>query len=272
MEFIFILVTLFFIYFLMIRIDSFRIRKLAFMHIPVAHRGLYAADQSIPENSLAAFQNAVDHGYAIEFDVQCSVDGAAFVFHDADLLRMCGRLDVLKAMEADEIHKMKLKETDQHIPYLRDVLALVAGKIPLWIEIKTTERRRETVDIVMELLHDYPGEYSICSFDPLILLELKRRYPHVIRGIIVESYVKKNDIPWYIAILLLFSLLNFLTRPDYQSFDIAQRHHPTYGFNRLLGAHSIFWVVRSQAEEEKIRKSCDNFVFEHYLPVLNRNP
>jgi glycerophosphoryl diester phosphodiesterase len=175
-------------------------------------------------------------------------------------------------MEADEIRKMKLKETDQPIPSFRDVLALVGGKVPLWIEIKTTERRKETVDEVMEHLSDYHGDYSICSFDPLILLELKRRYPHVVRGIIVESYVKKNDVPWYIAVVLLFSLLNFLTRPDYQSYDVAQRHHPTYGFNRLLGAHSIFWVVRSQTEEEKIRKSCDNFVFEHYLPILYRKP
>ena len=174
MEFIIIILVLFLIYFLMIRIDSKRINHLAFMHIPAAHRGLYAADQSIPENSLGAFCKAVEHGYAIEMDVQCSNDNVAFVFHDANLLRMCGRLDVLSTMNAIEIKTMNLANSEETIPTFQEVVELVDGKVPLWIEIKTTKRRKQTVKSVMDLLDEYQGDYSICSFDPLILLELKK--------------------------------------------------------------------------------------------------
>jgi hypothetical protein len=271
MELVLALITLFFVYFLMVRIDSRRVRNLTFMHIPAAHRGLYAKDQSVPENSLAAFRNAVEHGYAIELDVQASKDMEMFVFHDNNLLRMCGRLDVFTTMDAEEIRKLTLGSTDEPIPSFRETLNLVDGKVPLWVEIKSTERRKETVDKVMELLNAYQGAYSICSFDPLILLELKKRYPNVIRGIIIENFAPAKDRPWYIFIVLFFCLLNFVSRPDYQSFDVAQRHHPSYGLNRLLGAHSVFWVIRSLKQERKVRKSCDNIIFENYLPKLDKS-
>lgn len=40
--------------------------------IPAAHRGLNNSD--IPENSMAAFKNAIENGYEIELDVQLTYD------------------------------------------------------------------------------------------------------------------------------------------------------------------------------------------------------
>ena len=40
--------------------------------------------------SQPAFRRAVEHGYGIELDVQLSMDGFAVVFHDDNLLRVCG--------------------------------------------------------------------------------------------------------------------------------------------------------------------------------------
>ena len=55
-----------------------------------AHRGLYKLDQSIPENSLPAFQRAVENGYGAELDVQRTKDGRIVVFHDDSMRRACG--------------------------------------------------------------------------------------------------------------------------------------------------------------------------------------
>ena len=53
-----------------------------------AHRG---AAMIAPENTLAAFQAAIDAGAdAIEFDVRLSADGAVVVFHDSDFRRVAG--------------------------------------------------------------------------------------------------------------------------------------------------------------------------------------
>lgn len=55
---------------------------------PVAHRGLHGGE--IPENSLSAFEEAAAKGYSVETDVQMTKDGELVLFHDDDLLRMCG--------------------------------------------------------------------------------------------------------------------------------------------------------------------------------------
>ena len=68
--------------------------------IPFAHRG-GASDQ--PENTLPAFQQAVDLGYRyLETDVHLSADGVLVAFHDDDLNRTCGvdaRIDQLSSVE-----------------------------------------------------------------------------------------------------------------------------------------------------------------------------
>ena len=50
-----------------------------------AHRGLHS--EGIPENSMAAFKAALDHGYGIELDVHLLKDGNLAVIHDSLLNR-----------------------------------------------------------------------------------------------------------------------------------------------------------------------------------------
>ena len=57
-----------------------------------AHRGLHDNISDAPENSLAAFQKAVDAGYGIELDVQMTADGKVVVVHDFNLKRISGVL------------------------------------------------------------------------------------------------------------------------------------------------------------------------------------
>lgn len=62
----------------------------ALLHHYYAHRGLHNIALGIPENSMKAFQRAIDNGFGMEMDVQLSRDGFPVVFHDATLTRMCG--------------------------------------------------------------------------------------------------------------------------------------------------------------------------------------
>ena len=49
----------------------------------IAHKGLHG--KGIPENSLGAFQKAVEKNYAIELDVQLTADNEVVVIHDEHL-------------------------------------------------------------------------------------------------------------------------------------------------------------------------------------------
>ena len=100
----------------------------------IAHRGLHSAGK--PENSLAAFGAAVRRGYAIELDVHLLSDGSVVVFHDDNLKRMCGADVEVKALTVRKMCKYRLGDTNERIPLLKDVLALVNGAVPLIIELK----------------------------------------------------------------------------------------------------------------------------------------
>ena len=63
-------------------------RLRTFQKFAYAHRGLH--NEAIPENSMAAFRAALDHGYGIELDVHLLKDGNLAVIHDHSLLRTTG--------------------------------------------------------------------------------------------------------------------------------------------------------------------------------------
>ena len=74
-----------------------------------AHRGLHGFD-GIPENSMAAFRNAVVYGYGIELDVQLTKDDVMVVHHDYDLKRTCGVNKKIRDLTYRELKRYSLME------------------------------------------------------------------------------------------------------------------------------------------------------------------
>ena len=114
-----------------------------FLTTPLAHRGYHNAALRHPENAVSAFQAAIDAGYGIELDVQLCRDGQAVVFHDDTLDRMTARSGAVREYTAAELGLIRLRDSDDFIPTLAQVLQLVDGKVPLLIEIK--EDRKSVV-------------------------------------------------------------------------------------------------------------------------------
>ena len=83
-----------------------------------APRGYHDGNVAVPENSLSSFQAAIDAGYGIELDVQLSSDKVPMVFHDADLMRICGREGKIWDYTCQELQEMKLFSTEETIPTL----------------------------------------------------------------------------------------------------------------------------------------------------------
>ena len=96
---------------------------------PVAHRGLHSP--GVPENSMAAFRAAIDAGYGIEMDIQPASDGTPLVFHDDELFRLTGASGPIAGVSVAQAAGLRLLQTDEAIPTLADVLAFVAGRVPL---------------------------------------------------------------------------------------------------------------------------------------------
>ncbi len=106
-----------------------------------AHRGYR---KKYPENTLAAFQAAVETGSpTIELDVMFSRDRKLVVIHDATLERTTSghgavsdyKLEELKQLDAGSWFDAQF--ADQRLPELSEVLDLANGRASVNIEIKT---------------------------------------------------------------------------------------------------------------------------------------
>src|SRR3954467_15277818 len=103
---------------------------------PIAHRGLHAAGEGRPENSLAAFAHAAALGFPAELDVRLTRDGEVVVFHDRALGRLTGAAGRVEERAAAEVRALRLLGTRERVPLLREVLDLIGGRVPLLIELK----------------------------------------------------------------------------------------------------------------------------------------
>jgi len=246
--------------------SSKRVRHLDWIKGYFAHRGLYNREKAIPENSMAAFQNAIDHHYGIELDIQLSSDELMFVFHDDDTQRMTSFSGILEEMDSKTIEGLRLKSTDERVPLLNDVLKFVSGRVPLLIELKTTKRRSLAVKNVLGLVKDYQGDFAFCSFDPLILLELKKQAPQYLRGLNMEYCINNEKYSLFTRVILHNAFLNFLIKPDYLSVDYNFKSTTYYFTRSLFKGFGMMWALPSQEKENKIRSQCETVIFEDYLP------
>ena len=220
-----------------------------------AHRGLHDNATDAPENSLRAFQKAVDAGFGIEMDVQLTKDGIPVVFHDFTLDRVCGAEGKVCQRTLDELQELFLCGTDQKIPKLEDVLKLVDGKVPLIVELKIEAIDVSLCPAVDKLLSEYKGTYCIESFNPLGVLWYRCNRRKVVRGQLADAFHREGVYSGPLYFLLQNLMFNWLGRPDF----IAYNHKYPGMLSRSL-CRSLYrgtaaaWTIKSQEELETARK------------------
>lgn len=230
----------------------------------IAHRGLH--NDSLPENSLGAFANAINEGYAIELDVQQIADGTVIVFHDYSLSRMTGKDGYTKNLIKAELSSYTLANTEYYIPTLAEVLQLVDGQVPLLIEIKNEGKVGSLEKATYDLLKDYNGDFAIQSFNPYSLEWFKNNAPNIWRGQL-SSFFKGENLSFAKRFALKRMLLNKkVSCPDFISYNVDNL--PNFYVNRYKKLPLLAWVVRSQTEYMKAVKHCDNIIFEGFEPKI----
>ena len=236
-----------------------------FLKWKYAHRGYHSEDAE--ENSLTAFERAIERGYGIEIDVRFSKDGELMVFHDATLNRVCGIDKRVVDLTCDELKEIKLGKTEDTVPTFKEVLELVNGRVPLLIEIKQDVGEGDVASATADALKEYKGEYLIQSFNPLAVATFKKKMPRVIRGILSDNYFRDKERRKPLYFFLKNLLLNFLCRPDFVSFNHWEyKKSFTLRFVKRVFRPVLFaWTVRSADEE--ISASANGFegiIFENF--------
>ena len=126
------------------------------------HRGKH--NSVVKENTLLAFQGAVDDRLNVEFDVRLTKDEKVVISHDDNLKRVFGGDALISEHTYEEVKQL----SNGGVPLLEELLKLVDGKIGLMVEIKSTKVGR-LEELVYNILKDYKGKYTVVSFNPFSL-------------------------------------------------------------------------------------------------------
>jgi glycerophosphoryl diester phosphodiesterase len=235
-----------------------------------AHRGLHGRGR--PENSRAAFQAAIELGVGIELDVQPSADGVAMAFHDDRLDRLTDRTGPIDALPADALAATPLRRGQEGIPRLSEALALIAGRVPLLIEIKDRDGDMGPAigpleGAVLAALEGYPGPVALMSFNPHSVAYLAARAPHIPRGLTTAAF---DDYHWpHLSDAARARLREpnlDEARASFVSHDVSDLGSPVIGRLAERGVPILTWTIRSKAQEAEALRTARAVTFEGYLP------
>lgn len=235
----------------------------------IAHRGLHSKDKSVPENSPKAFSAAIERGYGIECDINLLGDGTPVVFHDKNLLRLCGEDRALKDLTVDDIKKCRLLGTDQVPMTLREFLEFVDGRVPLLIELKPFGPYRPLCEAFWETIKDYRGVWAMHSFHPWAVLWFKKNHPEVIRGQISEFFEQDQEMSPLLKFCMKHLVFNLWTRPDFVNYGVHNMPNRYCDRAQRHGIVVIGFASRNQEQFDFCKKRYANSVFEFFEPKVS---
>ena len=233
-----------------------------------AHRGLHG--DGIPENSMAAFRAALDHGYGIELDVHLLKDSNLAVIHDSLLNRTTGMAGRVEDLTTENLKNYRLEGTDETIPEFMDVLTLYHGEAPLIIELKPADGNHAALtEAACRIMDSYKGAFCMESFDPRVIIWLRKNRPDIIRGQLTENYFKsKSDLPDWLKFALQHCLSNFLCVPDFVAYKFADRNStPSVALcKKLWKAQTVTWTLKTREEYNTATEEGWIPIFENFTP------
>lgn len=143
--------------------------------------------------------------------------------------------------------------------------------LPLIIELKAEGNVRELCSRVMETIDRYPTlNYCIESFDPRVMLWLRRSRPDVIRGQLTENFMKSREAVRQWGHLLTFCMWsvapNILTRPDFISCKYRDRRNLFILMCHRMGVRQANWIIRSKDDLDIVEREGGLGIFERFIP------
>ena len=237
-----------------------------YLKLDYAHRGLHDSKKLIPENSMAAFHEAVKENLAIELDIHLTRDNQVVVFHDDTLDRICNTTGNIENSDYADLQKLYLQNTSEHMPLFSDVLKYVNGRVPLLIELKLPSRDTRLCRYTLELLQNYQGPYLIQSFNSLGIRWFFKNAPHILRGQLSSALTKTDpDCPYFARFCVQHLLTNLYCRPDFISYKYADTQNLSVWLNQHFFRIPVaVWTLRNKHSYQEARQKFDMYIFEGF--------
>lgn len=243
---------------------------------PVAHRGYHDRLRGRIENTLPSINAAVAHKFAIETDLQLTADEQIIAFHDDTLDRLSEQHGRVDRLTLAAVRSTRLRDCNDRIPTLDEVLEEVAGRVPLFLELKSNwsgERRLERT--VVKTLAGYAGPVALMSFDPRAVNVLRHLAPHLPRGLVAGRFIatKEHSLPPHHRFPphYRFAYRNLLhasiSLPNFIAYDVkALPAAAPLMIRHTFGLPLLAWTVTTEDEREVAKHWADQIIFEGFDP------
>jgi glycerophosphoryl diester phosphodiesterase len=238
---------------------------------PVAHRGLHDAGAGVIENTPSAFAAAVAANYAIECDLQISADGEAMVHHDDALGRLTEGTGRLDQTTSAALKRVAFKSTADRMITVGELCDLVAGRVTLVIELKSSrEGDRRVAARAAAVLSAYAGPAAVMSFDPGLMAEVRSRAPRLPRGIVAERWSAQPDHGDLLGRgrrAFTYARDTLQARPNFIAYSVKDLPAPVpLAARNLCGLPLLTWTVRSADDRRRAARFADQMIFEGFRP------
>jgi glycerophosphoryl diester phosphodiesterase len=240
-----------------------------------AHRGLHDAARGVVENTAPAFAAAIALGFGIECDLRSTADGVPIVFHDATLERLIARAGRVDRLRYETIAGLNYQGSDTPILSFDGLLTMVAGKVPLLVEIKS-EWEVPNADFLANIADSalrYAGPLALMSFDPAIVAAVADLAPTIPRGLVSGSYTSTSGDGWWSGVLpvhrrnALREMVDFdQVGASFCAYEVAALPTPVTTALRERAIAVFAWTVRTQTDRQTAVRHADGAIFEGDVP------
>jgi glycerophosphoryl diester phosphodiesterase len=164
----------------------------------VGHRG---ASAEYPENTLAAFEGAIEAGAdVVELDVRLTSDGVPVVMHDADVAETTDGAGFVHTFTLDGLKRLNASRNGPRteVPTLHEALQLLTGRVGVNVEVKNLpgepafdSPREEAVERTLALLDEigFVGSVLISSFNWLCIERVRELSPQTPTGFLSSPLI-----------------------------------------------------------------------------------
>ena len=216
----------------------------------IAHRGLH--NDKFTENGIKAFQNAIDHGVAFEFDIHLTKDNELVVCHDENLVRTTGKEGIIEDLTLKEIKDNYRLLDGGEIPTLKEVFELNQERVPMVIELKVFRKNyKPLAAAAKEAFKQIKDKRNalIISFDPRSLWPLKRE--GFIRSLLVA---KSDEYTWFF-------------RNTVESVDLDKQLFEDKRVLRYVKKHfTNIWTIEDKEQVDQYLPYVDTMTYQFIEP------
>ncbi len=236
---------------------------------PIAHRGLHGGAGGAIENTAAAFTAAIADGFGIECDIRPAAEGLPVVFHDATLDRLTDGTGLVSGLSSRDLSRARYRGQDAPILTFSGMLDLVAGRAPLFVEIKSGWGAPDLAFLAAaaRAAAAYKGPLAFMSFDPEAMAALADLAPAIPRGLVSGDLVAA---PWRRGMIgddRAYRLTHLLewrrAGASFAAYDVSALPTPVTRFVReVLEMPLLAWTVRNAHDWKIAATWADAPIFE----------